>query len=120
VFRNGRRVDARTQLRSAHAALAAVGADGFAEHARRELQATGEKMRRRTDSASSADLTAQENQIAQLARQRRTNPEIGAELFLSARTVEWHLRKIFAKLEIKSRRQLDAALRRREHPVRRA
>ena len=117
--RKGRRVDARTQLRSAHAALAAVGADGFAERAHRELQATGEKMRRRSDSASSADLTAQEDQIAQLARERRTNPEIGAELFLSARTVEWHLHKIFAKLEIKSRRELDAALRRREEPVRR-
>jgi DNA-binding CsgD family transcriptional regulator len=65
---------------------------------------------RRRAGPGSADLTPQEEQIAQLARQRRTNPEIGAELFLSARTVEWHLRKIFAKLEIKSRRELDGAL----------
>ena len=107
--RNHRRIDARTQLRPAHAALAAMGADGFAERARRELQATGEKMRRRTG-PTSADLTPQEEQIAQLARERRTNPEIGAQLFLSPRTVEWHLRNIFAKLEIKSRRELDAAL----------
>ena len=82
---------------------------GFAERARRELQATGEKLRRGAD-ADSSELTPQEEQIAQLARDRRTNSEIGAQLFLSARTVEWHLRKIFAKLEIKSRRDLDAAL----------
>jgi DNA-binding CsgD family transcriptional regulator len=113
--RNGRRIDARTELRSAHAALAAMGADGFAERARRELQATGEKLRRRTDPSGSA-LTPQEAQIAQLARERRTNSEIGAQLFLSSRTVEWHLRKIFAKLEITSRRELDAALARRAVP----
>jgi DNA-binding CsgD family transcriptional regulator len=71
-----------------------------------------EKVRRRTG-PSTADLTPQEEQIAALARQRRTNPEIGAQLFLSTRTVEWHLRKIFAKLEIRSRRGLDAALARR-------
>jgi DNA-binding CsgD family transcriptional regulator len=100
------------QLKSAHAAFVAMGANGFAERARHELQATGEKVRRRTGPGST-DLTPQEEQIAQLARQRRTNPEIGAELFLSARTVEWHLRKIFAKLEIASRRELDAALERR-------
>jgi DNA-binding CsgD family transcriptional regulator len=113
--RNGRRIDARTELRSAYAALAAMGADGFAERARRELQATGEKLRRRTDSSGS-ELTPQEQQIAQLARERRTNSEIGAQLFLSSRTVEWHLRKIFAKLEITSRRELDAALARRGVP----
>ncbi|WP_029112764.1 AAA family ATPase [Mycobacterium sp. URHB0044] len=107
--RADRRDDAREQLRSAHASFAAMGANGFAERARHELLATGEKVRRRAGPGS-ADLTPQEEQIAQLARQRRTNPEIGAELFLSARTVEWHLRKIFAKLEIKSRRELDAAL----------
>jgi DNA-binding CsgD family transcriptional regulator len=112
--RHNRRIDARTQLRAAHAALAAMGAHGFAERARRELAATGEKVRRRTG-PTSADLTPQEEQIAQLARERRTNPEIGAQLFLSTRTVEWHLRKIFAKLEIKSRRELDAALARRGH-----
>jgi DNA-binding CsgD family transcriptional regulator len=110
--RRNRRIDARKQLRPAHAALAAMGADGFAERARRELAATGEKLRRRTG-PTSAELTPQEQQIAELARDRRTNPEIGAQLFLSARTVEWHLRKIFAKLEISSRRELDAALARR-------
>jgi DNA-binding CsgD family transcriptional regulator len=113
--RKGRRVAARTQLRAAHAALAAMGAHGFAERARRELAATGEKARKRSGPTSS-DLTPQEEQIAALARQRHTNPEIGAELFLSARTVEWHLRKIFAKLEISSRRELDAALKRRPPP----
>jgi DNA-binding CsgD family transcriptional regulator len=107
--RKGRRIDARTQLRLAHAALSAMGAAGFAERARRELAATGEKVRRRTG-PTSADLTPQEEQIAALARERRTNSEIGAQLFLSARTVEWHLRKIFDKLEISSRRELDAAL----------
>ena len=112
LCRNNRRIDARTQLRPAHAALAAMGADGFAERARRELAATGEKVRRRTGPTSS-DLTPQEEQIAQLARERRTNPEIGAQLFLSPRSVEWHLRNIFAKLEISSRRELDAALARR-------
>jgi DNA-binding CsgD family transcriptional regulator len=75
--------------------------------------ATGEKVRKRDDSTR-ADLTPQEEEIAQLARERRTNPEIGAQLFLSARTVEWHLRKVFAKLDISSRRELDDALRRRE------
>jgi DNA-binding CsgD family transcriptional regulator len=113
--RKGRRIDARTQLRPAHAALVAMGAHGFAERARRELKATGEKVRKRTEETAK-ELTPQEEQIAQLARERRTNPEIGAQLFLSARTVEWHLRKIFAKLEIKSRRELDAALARREKP----
>ncbi|MDT5318104.1 MAG: hypothetical protein QOD88_626 [Mycobacterium sp.] len=110
--RQNRRVDARTQLRVAHDALSAMGAAGFAERARRELAATGEKVRRRTG-PTSADLTPQEEQIAQLAREGRTNPEIGAQLFLSARTVEWHLRKVFTKLEISSRRELDAALARR-------
>jgi DNA-binding CsgD family transcriptional regulator len=89
-----------------------MGANGFAERARRELLATGEKVRRRTE-PSTNELTPQEEQIAQLARERRTNLEIGAQLFLSARTVEWHLGKIFAKLEITSRRDLDAALDRR-------
>lgn len=69
-------------------------------------------MRKRSEPATD-QLTPQEEQIAELARQRRTNPEIGAALFLSARTVEWHLRKIFTKLEISSRRELDAALKRR-------
>jgi DNA-binding CsgD family transcriptional regulator len=107
--RKGRRIDARAQLKPAYVALAAMGAEGFAERAHRELQATGERVRRRTQQETEL-LTPQEEQIAQLARDRRTNAEIGAQLFLSARTVEWHLRKIFAKLEIKSRRELDTAL----------
>lgn len=114
--RRRRRIDARTQLRPAYAALVAMGAEGFAERARRELLATGEKVRRRT-APSTNELTPQEEQIAQLARDRRTNPEIGAQLFLSARTVEWHLRKVFTKLEITSRRELDAALERRASPI---
>jgi DNA-binding CsgD family transcriptional regulator len=93
-----------------------MGSQSFGERARRELLATGEKVRKRDDSTR-ADLTPQEEEIAQLARDRRTNPEIGAQLFLSARTVEWHLRKVFAKLEISSRRELDEALKRWERRV---
>jgi len=114
--RRNRRIDARTQLRPAHAALAAMGAHEFAERARRELAATGEKVRKRSG-PSSADLTPQEQQIAALARDGRTNPEIGAQLFLSARTVEWHLHNIFAKLDISSRRGLDAVLARRAKTI---
>jgi DNA-binding CsgD family transcriptional regulator len=84
----------------------------FADRARRELQATGQKVR--TGAVDTrTELTPQEAQIAQLAREGRTNPEIGAQLFIGARTVEWHLRKVFAKLGISSRRELDEALR---HP----
>jgi DNA-binding CsgD family transcriptional regulator len=86
-----------------------MGAEAFAERARRELLATGETVRKRTVETSSA-LTAQEASIARLARDGRTNPEIGAQLFLSARTVEWHLRKVFTKLGISSRRELRSAL----------
>ena len=111
--RKNRRVDARAQLRPAFDAFAAMGARAFGERARRELAATGEKVRKRREN-DTLELTPQEEQIAQLARERRTNPEIGAELFLSARTVEWHLRKIFTKLGIDSRRELDAALARRD------
>ena len=107
--RQGRRVDAREQLRAAHDMLAAIGMEAFAERARRELAATGETLRKRTTEVSSV-LTAQEAQIARLARDGRTNPEIGAQMFLSSRTVEWHLRKIFTKLGIGSRRELHAAL----------
>ena len=107
--RENRRVDARSQLRRAHEMLAGMGAEGFAERARRELLATGETVRKRT-AETAADLTAQELQIAVRARDGRTNNEIGAELFLSARTVEWHLHKVFAKLDITSRRQLRRAL----------
>jgi DNA-binding CsgD family transcriptional regulator len=110
--RSQRRSEASTQLRAAFDAFTAMGANAFAERARRELEATGEKVRARRDDPV-AGLTPQEHQIAQLARTRRTNPEIGAELFLSARTVEWHLRNVFTKLAISSRHELDAALTRR-------
>jgi DNA-binding CsgD family transcriptional regulator len=105
--REGRRVDARDQLRTAEGVFARVGALGFAERTRRELLATGETVRTRT-AETRDDLTAQEAQIAQLAGDGYTNPEIGAHLFLSPRTVEWHLRKVFMKLGISSRRQLRA------------
>jgi DNA-binding CsgD family transcriptional regulator len=107
--RENRRVDAREQLRRAHVLLSAMGAAGFAERARRELLATGETVRRRTVETD-RDLTAQETQIAVRARDGQTNTEIAAELFLSPRTVEWHLRKVFAKLGITSRRQLQHVL----------
>jgi DNA-binding NarL/FixJ family response regulator len=107
--REGRRASAREQLRLAREMLGAAGADKFAERARRELLATGETVRKRT-ADSDRELTAQETQVAVLAREGRTNTQIGAELFLSARTVEWHLRKVFAKLGITSRRQLQHAL----------
>jgi DNA-binding CsgD family transcriptional regulator len=107
--REGRRVDAREQLRPAHDMFASMGAEGFAERARRELLATGEKARKRQDDTRD-DLTPQEEQIARLARDGRTNPEIGAELFISPRTVEWHLRKVFTKLGISTRKGLRGAL----------
>jgi DNA-binding CsgD family transcriptional regulator len=106
--RENRRVDARDQLRAAHGTLNRLGADGFAERARRELLATGETVRKRTV-ATRDNLTAQETLIAALAGHGRTNPEIGAELFISPRTVEWHLRKVFRKMGINSRRQLRGA-----------
>jgi DNA-binding CsgD family transcriptional regulator len=107
--REGRRVDAREQLRIAHEMLAGVGMDAFAERARRELQATGEKLRKRTVETRD-ELTPQERQIAGLARDGLSNPEIGARLFLSPRTVEWHLKKVFTKLRISSRMGLHDAL----------
>ena len=107
--RKGRRLDARQQLRTAHDMLAAIGMEAFAERARRELLGTGEKVRKRSDEARQ-QLTPQEEQIARLARDGLSNPEIGAQLFISARTVEWHLRKVFTKLDISSRRQLRTAL----------
>jgi ATP/maltotriose-dependent transcriptional regulator MalT len=108
--RENRRVDAREQLRQAHDGFATMGADGFAERARRELLATGEKMRKRRDDTRD-QLTPQEKQIATLARDGRTNPEIGAELYISPRTVEWHLRKIYTKLGVSSRKGLRRTLR---------
>ncbi len=110
--RENRRVEARSQLRSAFDALASMGAEAFAERARRELQATGEKVRKRGDDTR-ADLTPQEEEIARLANEGRTNEEIGAQLFIGRRTVEWHLSKVFAKLDISSRRELEQALRKR-------
>ena len=110
--REKRRIDARDQLRSAFDALASMGAEAFAERARRELQATGETVRKRSDDTR-VDLTPQEEEIAQLACEGRTNSEIGAQLFIGRRTVEWHLSKVFAKLDISSRLDLDQALRRK-------
>jgi DNA-binding NarL/FixJ family response regulator len=107
--RDGRRVHAREQLRTAHDMLSAIGMEAFAERARRELVATGENVRKRSDETRD-QLTPQEEQIARLARDGLSNPEIGAQLFLSPRTVEWHLRKVFTKLGISSRRQLRTAL----------
>ena len=103
--REHRRLDARRQLRAAYHLFAVIGADAFADRARRELLATGEKVRKREVDTHS-ELTPQEEHIIRLAREGRTNPEIGAELFISARTVEWHLRKVFTKLGITSRRDL--------------
>jgi DNA-binding CsgD family transcriptional regulator len=108
--RENRRVDAREQLRVAHEMLADIGMEAFAERARRELLATGETVRKRSVETLD-DLTPREGQIARLAADGNTNPEIGAQLFLSPRTVEWHLRKVFTKLGISSRRQLRTALR---------
>ena len=107
--REGRRVDAREQLRTAHHLFDAIGMEAFAERARRELLATGEKARKRS-AGTREELTPQEEQIARLARGGLSNPEIGAQLFVSARTVEWHLRNVFAKLGITSRRQLRTTL----------
>ena len=95
--RENRRVDARAQLRAAHDLFVTTGMEAFAERARGELLATGEKVRKRMLETRD-ELTPQERQIARLARDGLSNPEIGARLFLSPRTVEWHLRKVFAKL----------------------
>jgi DNA-binding CsgD family transcriptional regulator len=103
--RGGRRVDARIQLRSAYESLSALGVDAFAERARRELLATGETVRKRTAPADD-ELTAREAHIAGLAGQGFTNSEIAAALYISPRTVEWHLRKIFSKVGVSTRRQL--------------
>jgi DNA-binding CsgD family transcriptional regulator len=107
--RQGRRVDARERLRTAHDMFGAIGMVAFAERARLELRATGETVRKRT-AGSPAELTAQEELIARLAVEGLSNPEIGARLFISARTVKYHLGKVFAKLGISSRAQLDRVL----------
>ncbi len=104
------RTDAREQLRTAHSMFEAMGMEAFAERARRELQACGETVHKRTTAARHTELTAQEAQVARLARDGLTNPEIGTRLFISAHTVQYHLRKVFAKLGIESRSQLDRVL----------
>jgi DNA-binding CsgD family transcriptional regulator len=108
--REGRRIDARQQLGPACELFTAMRAEGFAERARMELRATGEMVRKRNQDADTHELTPQEAHIARLARDGRSNAKISAELFLSVRTVEWHLRKVFTKLEITSRKGLRDAL----------
>jgi DNA-binding CsgD family transcriptional regulator len=108
--RERRRLDAREQLRAAHSMLEAMGVAAFAERAWHELRATGATEARRTPPARHDELTAQEAQIARLARDGLSNPEIGARLFISAHTVQYHLRKVFPKLGITSRSQLDRVL----------
>ena len=108
--REHRRLDAREQLRAAYDMFHGMGAEAFAERARRELLATGETARKRTASRR-ADLTPQEAQIARLAADGHTNPEIGSELFISPRTVEYHLSKVFTKLGLTTRRELRTVLR---------
>jgi DNA-binding CsgD family transcriptional regulator len=105
--REGRRVDARAHLDTAQRMLTALGLEAFAARAHRERLATGATARRRT-AETRDDLTPQERQIAQLAAGGQTNPEIASELFLSPRTVEWHLRKVFFKLGIRARKELRA------------
>jgi len=104
-----RRGEAREHLRTAHDMLTAMGADAFAERTRRELVATGETVRRRTVDTA-VELTSQEAQIARLAREGLSNPEISTRLFISPRTVEWHLGNVFTKVGIRSRRQLRGTL----------
>jgi DNA-binding CsgD family transcriptional regulator len=108
--RERRPTDARAELRVAHDMFEAMGMDGFAQRARRELEATGETRRKRSVATDPQTLTAQEANIARLARDGHSNPEIGARLFISTRTVEYHLQKVFTKLDIQSRRQLDRVL----------
>jgi DNA-binding CsgD family transcriptional regulator len=113
--RQGRRTDAREQLRTAHRMLEEMGMASFAERARRELRATGETVRKRTVTAAriagaGETLTAQEAQVARLARDGLSNPEIGARLFISPRTAAYHLSNVFTKLGISSRSQLDRVL----------
>jgi DNA-binding CsgD family transcriptional regulator len=110
--RQGRRMDAREQLRMAYDQLTSIGMDAFADRARRELVATGEKVRKRTVETRE-DLTPQETQIARLARDGLSNAEIGGRLFISQHTVAYHLRKVFSKLDVTSRNQLDQVLRER-------
>jgi len=107
--RKNRRVDARAELRTAYEMFASMGAEAFADRARRELLATGETVRKRK-AETRGELTAQESQIARLARDGLSNPEIGTRLFISPRTVQYHLHKVFVKLGISSRSQLDSVV----------
>jgi DNA-binding CsgD family transcriptional regulator len=107
--RENRRVDARVQLRLAHEIFNRIGAEAFADRSRRELRATGELVRKRTGGTLD-ELSGQEAEIARMARDGHTNPEIGARLFISARTVEWHLTNVFTKLQITSRKDLRQVL----------
>jgi DNA-binding CsgD family transcriptional regulator len=107
--RAGRRVDARTELRLAYGTFTSMGVGAFAERARRELLATGETVRKRTVETFD-ELTPQEDAVSSLAGSGYTNAEIAVKLFLSERTVEWHLRKVFTKLGVRSRRQLRETL----------
>jgi len=102
--------DARDQLRTALGMLEAMGMEGFSERARRELRATGERRARKRSISSQSDLTVQEAQVAKLAREGLSNPEIGARLYISARTAQYHLSKVFTKLGITSRTQLARVL----------
>jgi DNA-binding CsgD family transcriptional regulator len=107
--RRHRRVEAREQLRTAYELLSDIGVNGFAERAARELRATGETLRARTPE-SADELTDQELNVARLAGDGLTNRDIGARLFISSRTAEYHLRKVFMKLGISSRADLKTAL----------
>jgi DNA-binding CsgD family transcriptional regulator/tetratricopeptide (TPR) repeat protein len=111
--RSGRRREARAHLRAAFDCFTVMGFEAFAERARHELAATGEAVRKRTVETS-VELTPQEAHVARLAGEGLTNPEIGAKLFLSHRTVEWHLGKVFNKLGIVARRDLLQALQREQ------
>jgi ATP/maltotriose-dependent transcriptional regulator MalT len=114
--REGRRTDAREELHTAYGMFDAIGMEAFAERTRTELLATGLKVRKRDDETRD-QLTPQEGQIARLARDGLSNPEIGAMLFLSRRTVEWHLHKVFEKLDISSRKELGEALAEQVQPA---
>jgi ATP/maltotriose-dependent transcriptional regulator MalT len=107
--RSDRRLDARAQLHAAYDDFAAFGLEAFAERARSELAATGQRVRKQAPETHNR-LTAQERLIAELARDGLSNPEIAARLYLSRRTVEWHLRKVYSKLGIRSRRELADSL----------
>jgi DNA-binding CsgD family transcriptional regulator len=107
--REGRRVDAREELRAAHNIFTAIGMEAFANRTRQELLATGETVRKRSPDTREG-LTPQEEQIARLARDHHSNADIARQLFLSTRTVEWHLRKVYTKLGITSRQELARSL----------